>query len=313
MSKYPQFEAPRLRDYPLQSRKSKVHTALFARPLREPLGAAFLDSLPDILAGRDFRLLVERILQARRQNKALVWGFGGHVVKVGLAPVLIHLMEQGFVSALATNGSGIIHDFEIALSGQTSEEVEEQIRTGDFGMARETGEFLNDAVCRGAADGKGIGESVGAFLDQADPPYARFSLIWEAYRREIPLTVHVAIGTDVVCNHPRFSGEAWGKASQIDFRILTYQVARLHQGGVYLNLGSAVILPEVFLKAVALVRNSGQPLEGFCTANLDFIQHYRPLKNVVRRPVGDTGTGIALTGHHEIMLPLLAAVLSERA
>ena len=252
---------------------------------------------------------MEKIRKAREKKRAIIWGFGGHVVKVGLAPVLIDLMEKGFVTSLATNGSGMIHDFEIALSGSTSEEVEEQLPSGAFGMARETGEFLNQAICKGAQTEQGIGESVGEFMEGHDTKYPELSLLLTAHKRDIPLSVFIAIGTDIIHNHPKASGEAMGKSSQIDFRIFTQQVSLLNQGGVYLNLGSAVILPEVFLKAVSLVRNTGHPLKDFTTANLDFIQHYRPTKNVVERPVLEAGTGIALTGHHEIMIPLLAALL----
>ena len=309
MSKYKEFKAEKLRDYPLESRSSKVSVDHFAQPLSEDSLSSFTASLPKLLGANDLRTLVEKIRKARETGRAIIWGFGGHVVKVGLAPVLLDLMERGFVTALATNGSGMIHDFEIALSGATSEEVGEQLGSGAFGMARETGEFLNQAICSGAQAGQGIGESVGEFMKQYDTKYPELSLLLKAHQKDIPLAVFIAIGTDIIHNHPKASGEAMGKSSQIDFRIFTQQVSLLNEGGVYLNLGSAVILPEVFLKAVSLVRNAGQPLKNFTTANLDFIQHYRPTKNVVERPVLEGGRGIALTGHHEIMIPLLAAML----
>ncbi len=309
MSKYKEFKAEKIRDYPLESRPSKVSVDHFAQPLSEDSLSAFTASLPKLLGANDLRTLVEKIRKARETGRAIIWGFGGHVVKVGLAPVLLDLMERGFVTALATNGSGMIHDFEIALSGATSEEVGEQLGSGAFGMARETGEFLNQAISKGAQAGQGIGESVGEFLKQYDTKYPELSLLLKAHQKDIPLAVFIAIGTDIIHSHPKASGEAMGKGSQIDFRIFTQQVSLLNEGGVYLNLGSAVILPEVFLKAVSLVRNAGQPLKNFTTANLDFIQHYRPTKNVVERPVLEGGTGIALTGHHEIMIPLLAAML----
>jgi len=309
MSKYKEFKADKIRDYPLESRPSKVGVKHFAQPLSEDSLSAFTASLPKLLGANDLRTLVEKIRKARETGRAIIWGFGGHVVKVGLAPVLLDLMERGFVTALATNGSGMIHDFEIALSGATSEEVGEQLGSGAFGMARETGEFLNQAISEGAQAGQGIGESVGDFLKQYDTKYPELSLLLKAHQKDIPLAVFIAIGTDIIHNHPKASGAAMGKGSQIDFRIFTQQVSLLNEGGVYLNLGSAVILPEVFLKAVSLVRNAGQPLKNFTTANLDFIQHYRPTKNVVERPVLEGGTGIALTGHHEIMIPLLAAML----
>ncbi len=309
MSKHKQFKLDRLKTHPLESRKSKVATNQFARPLSADSLSHFLNSLPDILAGRDLRLLAEKIRQARQKNRALIWGFGGHVIKVGLAPILIDLMERGYVSALATNGSGMIHDFEIAWSGHTSEDVERQLQAGAFGMARETGEFLNQAIRSGSVHDKGIGESVGEFLEQSDLKHPELSLFLQAHKRGLPCTVHLALGTDTTHVHPEASGEALGKGSMIDFRILMRQVSLLHEGGVYLNLGSAVLLPEVFLKAVSAVRNSGDPLEDFTTANLDFIQHYRPQENVLKRPVSGSGTGIALTGHHEILVPLLAGML----
>ncbi|MFQ5739122.1 MAG: hypothetical protein ACE5JX_08900 [Acidobacteriota bacterium] len=314
MSSYKQFQASGRVDYPLESRKSRVHVSDFAQSLSGPGFSDFLHTLPNILAGRDLRMLVEKIRQARHKKRALIWGFGGHVIKVGLAPLLIDLMNNGFVTAFATNGSGMIHDFEIALSGATSEDVERSLRKGSFGMARETGEILNRAINQGAGEERGIGESVGVCLGKTQLRHPSLSVFHQAHRRHVPVTVHVAIGTDIIHNHPLASGEALGKGSQIDFRILTHQVSLLRDGGVYLNLGSAVLLPEVFLKAVSLVRNSGCELENFTTANLDFIQHYRPLQNVVRRPVAASGTGIALTGHHEIMIPMLAAMLlSEEA
>ncbi len=309
MSKYKEFKAEKIRDYPLESRPSKVSVDHFAQPLSEDSLSAFTASLPKLLGANDLRTLVEKIQKAREKGRAIIWGFGGHVVKVGLAPVLLDLMERGFVTALATNGSGMIHDFEIALSGATSEEVGEQLGSGAFGMARETGELLNQAINKGAQAGQGIGESVGEFMKQHDTKYPELSLLLNAHQKDIPLAVLIAIGTDIIHNHPEASGEAMGTSSQIDFRIFTQQVSLLNEGGVYLNLGSAVILPEVFLKAVSLVRNAGQPLKNFTTANLDFIQHYRPTKNVVERPVLEGGKGIALTGHHEIMIPLLAAML----
>lgn len=309
MSRYKQFQVESLRDYPLASRRSKVNVADLGAPLQEDSLSSFFRSLPNQLAARDLRQLSQRLREARDKGRAIVWGLGGHVIKVGLSRVLIDLMSRGFVTALASNGSGLIHDFELAWCGSTSEEVEEQLRSGDFGMARETGELLNRAINVGTAQGKGIGESVGEFLQENPPRYRELSLFAEAHRREIPFTVHVAIGTDIIHNHPLASGEALGKGSQVDFRILTEQVSHLNDGGVYLNVGSAVILPEVFLKAVSLVRNAGLPLGNFTTANLDFIQHYRPLRNVVSRPVAASGLGIALTGHHEIMIPLLAAML----
>ncbi len=309
MSRYKQFEVARLKDYSLQSRPSKIRIADFAKPLKQNSIFHFAESLPDILAARELRDLAGRIRLARARRRAIIWGFGGHVIKVGLAPILIDLLERGFVTALATNGSGMIHDFEIGWAGHTSEDVDQALKGGNFGMARETAELISQAIRSGSGQNQGIGEAVGEFLDQSKLQYPDFSLLLQAYRKNFPVTVHVAIGTDTFHNHPAVSGEALGKGSQIDFRIFTHQILQLHDGGVYLNLGSAVILPEVFIKAVSLIRNSGKKLENFTTANLDFIQHYRPLQNVVRRPVQGSGKGIALTGHHEIMVPLLAGLL----
>jgi hypothetical protein len=233
------------------------------------------------------------------------------VIKTGLSPILIDLMDCGFVSALAFNGSCIIHDFEIAQTGCTSEDVEVQLESGAFGMAEETGAGINKAIREGAAKGLGIGESLGSFLAEEDPEFGSYSLLLQAYLRNIPVTVHVTIGADIVHNHPEISPAAVGEGSHRDFRLFARLVEGLNEGGVYLNCGSAVTLPEVFLKAVTLVRNSGKRLQNFTTANLDFFQHYRPTENVIKRPVKNGGRGIPITGHHEILLPLLAAYLIE--
>lgn len=309
MSRYQRFQVDKIVDYPLDSRHSKVTVEDFSRPFRGGEFKTFVDSLPRILAVTELLALARTLTHGRQAKRTLIWGLGGHVIKVGLAPVLIDLMERGFITSLATNGSGIIHDFEIALSGGTSEDVERELESGRFGMARETGQMLNQAINRGAEAGQGIGESVGRLLASIAPPFGDHSLLLQAFRLRLPVTVHVAFGTDTIHNHPLASGAAVGKGSQIDFQIFTHQVSQLGRGGVYLNIGSAVLLPEVFLKAVSLVRNSGRSLRDFSTANLDFIQHYRPSRNVIERPLAGKGRGVALTGHHEIMVPLLAALL----
>jgi hypothetical protein len=301
-----------LETYPLKSRKSKVGADDLARHPKP--GGSFRDfweSLPRVLAVEALNDLVERMKKARREERALLWGLGAHVIKVGLSPLIIHLMEEGYVSGLALNGAGIIHDFEMALVGQTSEEVEEGLQSGEFGMAEETGALLNRAIQEGVTRGMGIGEAVGAFHDRHKPQFMKNSLLWAGYRLSIPVTVHVAVGTDIIHMHPQASGEAIGKGSLQDFRLFSAMVAQLNGGGVYLNLGSAVILPEVFLKAVSVVRNLGHPLTDFSTANFDFIRHYRPRKNVVERPVSGSGRGFELVGHHEILIPLLATALVE--
>jgi hypothetical protein len=310
---YEEFDLSGVRTYPLSSRKSKVTIADFARPYAAGTGlSGLLGSLPGALAAADFKAVVQAITAARARDAAIIWGVGAHVLKTGLSPLLIDLMERGFVSAVATNGAGIIHDFEIALAGATSEDVDEALGPGRFGMAEETATLLNSAINEGVASGLGLGESVGRFLLQRDPPHARLSMAAAAARGEVPLTVHVGIGTDIIHMHTMASGAALGEGSLRDFRYFTSAVSRL-AGGVYINCGSAVILPEVFLKAVALSRNQGHSLADLTTVNIDFLRHYRPMTNVVTRPTAGTGRGYALTGHHELLLPLLAAALIEGA
>jgi hypothetical protein len=314
MSKYRvrPYDLSGIKTYPLESRPSKVAVDFFGRP-HEKGGTVseFLQSLPDILASRNLKDLACAIVNARSNGKSIIWGMGGHVIKTGLSPILIDLMDRGLVTALAFNGSCLIHDFEIALSGSTSEDVDAQLQTGAFGMAEETGRGINQAIRDGVADGLGIGESLGRYLSNLKPPFGRYSLLLQAYLRRIPVTVHVTIGADIIHNHPSISPAHIGEGSHRDFLLLARLVEELNGGGVYLNCGSAVTLPEVFLKCVTLVRNSGQQLQEFTTANLDFIQHYRPTENVIKRPAKNGGRGIPITGHHEIILPLLAAWLVE--
>ena len=308
---YEEFDLSGVKTYPLRSRTSKVTLAQFATPYQAGSGlGGFMKSLPGLLAARDFKDVVQAIVAAKRDGKAIVWGLGAHVLKTGLSPVLVDLMERGFVSAIAMNGAGIIHDFEIALSGGTSEDVDATLGPGTFGMAEETGTQLNRAIADGVAAGLGLGQSVGQYLDAMKPPFAQISVTTAAWRRQIPVTVHVAVGTDIIHMHPQASGAAIGEASLRDFKYFVSTVSRL-EGGVYLNCGSAVILPEVFLKAVAIARNEGRSLEGLTTVNLDFLRHYRPLTNVVNRPTAGSGKGYSLTGHHELLIPLLAAALVE--
>jgi hypothetical protein len=308
---YEEFDLSGVKTYPLGSRASKVTLAQFATPYKKGSGVdGLLSSLPSLLASSDFKSVVQALIAARQGGRAIVWGLGAHVMKTGLSPVIVDLMERGFVSAIATNGAGIIHDFEIALSGATSEDVDATLGPGTFGMAEETGTQLNQAIIDGVAAGLGLGQSVGQFLTERKAPFAQISIAASAHRLGIPLTAHVAIGTDIIHMHPKASGSALGEGSLRDFRFFTSAVAQL-EGGVFLNCGSAVVLPEVFLKAVAIVRNDGRSLAGLTTVNLDFLRHYRALTNVVARPTAGTGKGYSLTGHHEIMLPLLAAALVE--
>jgi hypothetical protein len=300
--------------YPLSRRRSKVRIDELGRPHRPgaPL-SEFLETLPRILAAKTLGALRDEIVRARSRRRPVIWGLGAHVLKVGLSRVLIDLMERGFVSAVALNGAGIVHDFELAVAGKTSEDVEAGLDTGAFGMARETGEEINQAVIEGDRDGLGLGAAVGRHLSERRPRprHLDVSLLAAAWRLGLPATVHVAIGTDIVHAHPACDPAAVGRATHLDFRLLAAQVARLGGGGVYLNVGSAVVLPEVFLKAVTLARNLGHRVEDLATANLDFIQSYRPSVNVVERPVRGVGRGYRLTGHHEILIPLLAAALLE--
>jgi len=313
VSKYKQrpMDFAGLKTVPIGERGGKVRIEDFATPYVKGAGVqGLLDSLPHILAADAFRDLVDAIAAARTASKPVIWGLGGHVIKCGLAPVLIDLMHRGYATAFAMNGSTSIHDFEIAIAGSTSEDVEAVLPDGRFGAAEETGREMNRAI----VPALGIGEALGRRLEEiADPRFAAHSLLVAAFRNATPVTVHVAVGTDTPHTHPEADGAAIGRATHRDFRLFCSLVAELNDGGVYVNLGSAVILPEVFLKAVSVVRNLGRPLSNFTTANLDFIQHYRPRVNVVQRPHAQAGgRGIAITGHHELTLPLLAAALIER-
>ena len=317
MSKYDQqpLDFSALKTVPLAERGGKVKTADFAYAYQKGGGiAAWIDSLPRILAGDSFRAVADAIAAARRNQRAILWGLGGHVIKCGLAPVLIDLMRRGYVTGFAMNGSAAIHDFEIALAGHTSEDVEAVLPDGRFGAAEETGLEMNRAIAGGAKEGLGMGEALGRWLELVAPAkHAASSLLLAAYRNATPVTVHVAIGTDTPHTHPAADAAAIGETTHRDFRLFAAQVAALNDGGVYLNVGSAVVMPEVFLKAVSAVRNLGHPLAGFTTANFDFLQHYRPRVNVVDRPHAQSGgAGYAITGHHELMIPLLAAALIER-
>ncbi len=303
-----------LRTVSLRARPSKVDVRSFARPL--PPGASFdefLESLPSCLAALDLRTFAGLCREAREKGKPLLWAMGAHVIKVGLNPVLLDLMKNGWVSGLALNGAGIIHDFEIAFAGRTSEDVGARIKDGRFGAARETGELLNKAIRAGAENGLGLGGAVGRMIASSRFPYRHLSLLAAAYRLKIPATVHVAVGTDIIHFHPQADGAAIGQTSLRDFFLFSALVSKLNGGGVFLNVGSAVLLPEVFLKAVTLVRNKGLRLDGFSTAVFDFLRHYRPAENVTRRPLGKKGRGFYFTGPHEILIPLLAAALSSSA
>ena len=300
-----------VKTYPLASRPSKVTVKDFARPVDEDSSLKnFLSTLPDILAVRSLHELAASIRRARGLGKPIIWGIGGHVIKTGMSPIIIDLMRRGFVNGIAANGSVLVHDAEIALVGSTSEDVDASLGAGAFGAADETGKILNEAARAGARHQTGLGEALGRILTEQNPPHKDYSLLCAAYEMRVPFTTHVTIGADIAHFHPTVDGAALGATSHTDFRLLAEMVRRMDGGGVYLNVGSAVTLPEVFLKAVTLVRNLGYSLNEITTANFDFIQSYRPLTNVVRRPVADgAGRGYSITGHHELTIPLLAAEL----
>lgn len=301
--------------YPLASRQSKVTVEDFATPVTENASLHhYLASLPNILAVQALRELATQIRRARNLHKPIIWGIGGHVIKTGLGPIIIDLMRRGFVTAIAANGSVLVHDAEIAIAGSTSEDVDATLGSGGFGGAEETGRLLNDAARDGVKEGIGLGEAVGRALLNLKPKHQESSLLCAAYEAHVPFTAHVTIGGDIAHFHPNVDGAALGATSHTDFRLLAELVRRMNDGGVYLNIGSAVTLPEVFLKCVTLVRNLGGKLDDITTANFDFIQSYRPLTNVVRRPTADgAGRGYAITGHHELTIPLLAAELICRS
>lgn len=305
-----------IKTIPLGTRENKVKlTDLGAPAKRGRTLSEFLSSLPAQLAAVDFHAIVKSVAEARRKDKPVIWAMGAHVIKCGLSPLVIDLLERNIITGIALNGAGSIHDIEMALIGETSEDVADGLETGLFGMAKETGAIFNETASLVLGSDKpdaGLGALLGRKLIEVDAPNVDVSILAAGARYGVPVTVHVAIGTDIVHMHPNASGEAIGKATFNDFKILCSSIAEMGDGGVFLNIGSAVILPEVFLKALTVVRNLGRPVVNFTTVNLDMQQHYRPLQNVVKRPAGTSSRGYSLTGHHEIMLPLLAhAILEE--
>lgn len=311
MKKYRPVSLKKVKTYPLKKRKSKVSLAAVAKPpVKGDSFRTFLDKLPDILAASDFRRVVRAIVRAREKDRPVVLGMGAHPIKVGLSPVIIDLMRKDVITAVAANGACIVHDFELSFVGHTSEDVGKELCTGTFGMAAETGKYLNKAMKEGAGKGYGIGRSVGEAIQKSSFRFKEMSIFAGAFELDMPATVHVAIGTDIIHMHPDADGAAIGEGSFADFRLFTSVVSDL-EGGVYINLGSAVIMPEVFLKALTIARNLGNRVDSITTVNMDFMQHYRPAVNVLRRPTINKGACYALTGHHEIMFPLLAAAITE--
>jgi hypothetical protein len=317
MLKYADFMANRvdlsnIRTIRLDTRKCKVSLEDFARTAKKH--ASFRDfygSLPDVLAAKDFKAVVDGIVAAKKRNRMVIMMMGAHVIKCGLSPLIIDLMRRGVVKAVALNGAGIIHDTEVALIGRTSEDVGEGIVDGSFGMAEETASFINSAINHGFRNGLGIGEALGQRIAKSGCRHKGSSILAEGYRLGVPVTVHVAVGTDIIHQHPSAVGMAIGEGSLLDFKNFIYSVSKL-DGGVAVNIGSAVILPEVFLKAVTVARNLAKKPKSFTTANFDMISQYRPYQNVVSRPTAGGGKGYNITGHHEIMVPLLYRAIVER-
>jgi len=306
------IDLSKITTYPLGDRNSKVSDIDFAKKwVKGSSFEAFLEGLPNILAGSQVMEVVSSILTAYKNRKTVMFAMGAHVIKVGLNPVVIDLMERGVITSIAMNGAGIIHDFEIALTGRTSEDVAASLGDGTFGMAHETCSFLGDAIVKADREASGLGAAVGASIIEQNLPFSDNSILAAGARLGIPVTIHIAIGTDIIHMHPEFDPAKAGAASHRDFRLFASVVASLEEG-VYLNVGSAVILPEVFLKAITIVRNLGHNLKNITTVNIDFIQHYRPTTNVVNRPTAAGGRGYKLTGHHEILVPLIAAGIIEK-
>jgi deoxyhypusine synthase len=311
MKQYRPVTLKRVKTYSINRRKSKVSlSAIGTMPARGDSLKTFLDKLPHILAVNDFMATVKAIVSARKNRRPVILGMGAHPIKVGLSPVITDLMKKNIITAIATNGACIVHDFELSFAGHTSEDVGEELNKATFGMARETGRYLNKAITSGVKKGYGIGKSVGEMISKSRFRFKERNIFATAFELGIPATVHVAVGTDIIHMHPDADGASIGEGSFRDFRLLASVVSDL-EGGVYINLGSAVIMPEVFLKALTIARNLGNKVENITTVNMDFIQHYRPRENVLKRPTLQKGSAYALTGHHEIMFPLLAAAIVE--
>jgi len=312
MSKYPEVDLSNVRTFSVAQRFSKVHREAMARPHRRgDFFEDFYHSLPDILIAHDFRELVDRIIAARKNNKPAILMMGAHVLKVGLSPIVIDLIKRDIITGVASNGASIIHDSELALFGKTSEEVADGLADGSFGMAQETAEFINTAIKNGRGENLGLGEAVGKAISDNKQANPESSVLAACFTHNIPFTVHVAIGTDIIHQHASADGAASGEMSFRDFKIFSREVVEINDGGVVLNFGSTVLMPEVFLKALTIARNLHPPVNNFFTANFDMFAHYRPRVNVVQRPTLQGGKGYNFIGHHEIMMPLLAAAIKE--
>lgn len=303
----------KVKRYSVRSRCSKVQAQDFAQaPARGKSFAQFFQSFPNILKAKEIRAITKALVEARKKKKSVIFMCGAHVIKCGLNPVLIELIKKNVINCICLNGAGIIHDFELAFQGKTSEDVAQNLKNGKFGMGRETADFLNNAIKEGVGEGLGLGQAVANKIADSKLPYKNLSLTYNAYKYKVPVCVFVAIGTDIIHQHPSFDAALTAEGSLRDFHLFTERVCKLNKGGVVLNFGSAVILPEVFLKALNLARNLGNQVKDFTAANFDMIYHYRPSQNVVARPVASGGSGYYIIGHHEIMLPLLAQAVIEK-
>jgi deoxyhypusine synthase len=299
----------KIKTYPIKERQNKATMGKMAKPTEKGISLHdFVESLPDYLKAIDLIEVADRIAKAHQQSQGVILGMGAHPIKVGLGPLIIDLLDRGILTGVLLNGAGVIHDFEMAYQGGTSEDVAEGLKDGSFGMADETGAFIHKALKRR----EGFGYSVGKAIDEHDLKHKRYSILWNAYRKRIPVCVSVAIGNDIIHQHPSMSGDDVGYNSYEDFQLFASLLPTLNDGGVFINLGSAVIVPETFLKALTVARNVKGKVDGFYTANFDMIQHYRPRVNVVSRPTMSSGKGYSITGHHEIMFPLLYAMVMDR-
>jgi hypothetical protein len=314
MKKYTPVDVSGGSTYSLKTRDNKVNVhEHFAGDMTAGMPFDdFFAAMPRLLGADQLRGVVDAVVRAREKDRPVILAMGGHVIKCGLQPVLKKLIEADVITAVAMNGSASIHDFEVSLVGATSEDVGAVLHSGDFGFSEETGGGMNRALKAGLAQGIGFGETIGRTIVDGEHPFREYSLLAACVEKEIPVTVHVAIGTDIIHQHPEFDGAVTGEMSARDFRLLTSVVADLGEGGVWLNVGSAVLLPEVFLKALSIAQNLGYHVDNFSTANFDMIQHYRPLTNVVKRPTSKHGRGYTITGHHEINIPLFAAAVLDR-
>jgi len=297
----------KIKTYPIKERKNKVKINEFAC-----LKKGFDGLIPDILKGNELKEIVNSVVHARKKKKPVIFAIGAHVIKCGLSPIIIDLMKKGIVTAIAMNGAGAIHDYEIAMIGETSEDVAVEIKKGRFGMVEETGAMMNSAIKKIITDGVGMGEALGKDIYEKRLKYKEYSILYHGYKLNIPVTIHSAIGTEIIHMHPSADGTVIGRGSFNDFKLFTSLLSDIGKGGCFFNIGSAVILPEVFIKALSIARNMGYKAHDFITVNMDMVQHYRPHVNVVNRPIQGEGKGYTLTGHHEIMLPLLYYLILTR-